>query len=184
MFTTSLFAAPKKYNVDTKKSTITWYGQKVVGKKHTGTLEIKSGTINVDGTTPISGEFLIDMTTLKNSDLKKKKWKLKLETHLKSPDFFDIVKYKTAKFSFKSVKPEKKGGHILYGDLTIKDKTQPAMIKISADIAAAAIKAKGSLEFDRSKFDVRYGSDQFFDNLGDKLISNIIKLDIVLIAAR
>ena len=34
----------------------------------------------------------------------------------------------------------------------------------------------GGLQFDRSQFDVRYGSDKFFDNLGDDLIKNEITI--------
>ena len=41
---------------------------------------------------------------------------------------------------------------------------------------------KTQLKVDRSKFDVRYGSNSFFDNLGDKAIDNIFILDIQLTA--
>jgi hypothetical protein len=33
------------------------------------------------------------------------------------------------------------------------------------------------LTFDRSKYNVRYGSGSFFENLGDKLILDSIKLE-------
>ena len=36
------------------------------------------------------------------------------------------------------------------------------------------------LVIDRTKFDVRYGSGSFFDNLGDKTISDDFKLDVKL----
>ena len=44
--------------------------------------------------------------------------------------------------------------------------------------------ATAKVTFDRSKFDVRYGSDSFFDNLGNKAISNEIELDVALIAEK
>ena len=37
------------------------------------------------------------------------------------------------------------------------------------------------IDIDRSKFDVRYGSNSFFDNLGDKAIDDIFKLEIKLV---
>ena len=36
------------------------------------------------------------------------------------------------------------------------------------------------LVFDRSKFNVRYGSDSFFDNLGNRLILNDVVLEVSL----
>ena len=36
------------------------------------------------------------------------------------------------------------------------------------------------LTIDRSKFDIRYGSDSFFDNLGDKTIYDNFEIDVTL----
>ena len=40
---------------------------------------------------------------------------------------------------------------------------------------------KAKLVFDRSKYDVRYGSGSFFENLGDKLILDDIELEATLV---
>jgi hypothetical protein len=37
---------------------------------------------------------------------------------------------------------------------------------------------KGKLIVDRTKFDIKYGSGSFFDNLGDKAIDNDFTLDL------
>ena len=42
------------------------------------------------------------------------------------------------------------------------------------------IVANTSLVFDRSKYDVRYGSGSFFENLGDNLILDDINIDVKL----
>jgi len=47
---------------------------------------------------------------------------------------------------------------------------------------ANKIAGSSELKIDRSKFDVRYGSDSFFDNLGDKTIHDEFKLTIQLVA--
>ena len=39
---------------------------------------------------------------------------------------------------------------------------------------------KATIEVDRSKYDVRYGSSSFFDNLGDKVIYDVFELDVEL----
>ena len=52
------------------------------------------------------------------------------------------------------------------GDLTIKGKTNP----ITFVISIYGSKATASVKIDRTKFDVRYGSTSFFDNLKDKAI--------------
>ena len=53
-------------------------------------------------------------------------------------------------------------------DVTIKGKTESiifsANVKLDGDKASATAK----ITLDRSKFDVRYGSESFFDDLGDK----------------
>ena len=40
---------------------------------------------------------------------------------------------------------------------------------------------KATIEVDRSKYDVRYGSSSFFDNLGDKVIYDVFELEVELI---
>jgi len=42
------------------------------------------------------------------------------------------------------------------------------------------LKAQAILSFDRSKYDVRFRSGKFFENLGDKLILDDIDIDIIL----
>ena len=178
------FANAESFKVDTSKSTVIWHGEKIVGSKHTGAIKIKSGSINIEKSKPTKGNFVIDMSTIKNSDVKDPKWKKKLENHLRSPDFFDIKKFKTAKYVIKSVKETGTGKYDLSGDLTIKGKTEPAKINTTATISKGLISAKGVLTFDRTKFDVKYGSGKFFENLGDKLISDMVTLDIQISASR
>src|SRR4051812_26497422 len=65
--------------------TVTWTGTGV-GKSHTGTLNIKSGTVQLQGEEVISGNFVVDMNSLTYENKK-------LEGHLKSADFFDVASY-------------------------------------------------------------------------------------------
>ncbi len=169
------------YKVDTKKSGINWVGEKVTGK-HNGTVNLDSGELKVkDG--KFFGEFTIDMTSITNQDIEDETYKKKLESHLKSDDFFSVEKHPGATFKISAVeKYEAKEGetanHIITGKLTIKDITHeikfPATISFEKDTFTATAK----FTIDRVKWDVRYNSGSFFENLGDKLIYDDIQLEL------
>ena len=42
--------------------------------------------------------------------------------------------------------------------------------------------AGAKFSIDRTKYDIRYGSDSFFDNLGDKAIKNEINFEVSLVS--
>ena len=66
---------------------------------------------------------------------------------------------------------------ILEGELTIKGITHPINFSITLN---SENNATAMLIFDRSKYDVRFRSGSFFDELGDKLILDDIKLEVAL----
>ena len=59
-----------------------------------------------------------------------------------------------------------KNSYSVTGDLTIKGKTSPVTFSISI----YGNKATASLKVDRTKYDIKYGSSSFFDDLKDKAI--------------
>lgn len=153
-----------KKEIKTENSKVVWKGYKVTGS-HVGTITIKSGHLNFNGDKLIGGSFEIDMTSITVTDLEGE-YKGQLEGHLKSDDFFGVEKYPTASLSFTKVKSKGKNSYKVTGDITIKGKTE----SITFDISVYGNKANASLKIDRTKFDVRYGSTSFFDNLKDKAI--------------
>lgn len=153
-----------KKEVKTDKSKLVWKGYKVTGS-HEGTIEIKSGHLVFDNDKLTGGEFVIDMTTIGATDLEGE-YKGKLDGHLKSDDFFGVDKYPTATLVFTKVKASGKNAYDVTGDMTIKGKKHP--VKFSISIYGS--KATASLKVDRTKYDVRYGSTSFFDDLKDKAI--------------
>jgi polyisoprenoid-binding protein YceI len=177
-----LLAASSRYEVKAAESTVNWTGRKVVGNSHTGTIAVKGGQVVFDDKGPQSGEFVIDMATIKNLDLTDAKDNQKLTGHLNSADFFDTAVHKTAMFKIKSVTSAPGGKFEAIGDLTIKGKTSPATITGLMAIAGDKLTADGAFKFDRTLYDVRYGSGKFFENLGDKMISDEIAIAIKLVA--
>ena len=161
--------------IDASKSKITWLGKKVTGQ-HGGTINIKEGNLVFAGKKLTGGTVTVDMTSLVSTDLKAGEGKEKLEGHLKSEDFFGTEKFPTSKIVFKKLVATGKNSYTVTADLSIKEKTNPItfVLTINGNTAAAALKV------DRTKFDIKYGSGSFFDNLGDKVISDEFELNVAL----
>ncbi|MFT4681071.1 MAG: polyisoprenoid-binding protein YceI [Granulosicoccus sp.] len=164
------------YVVDQNASTVVWTGSKITGGSHTGTVAIKSGEFSLSGGLIKTGSFVLDMTTIANTDLSGG-MKGKLEGHLKSEDFFSVEKHQTAEL--KITKGELHGDHMhASGNLTIKGITQPVKLEVTLSSKDGVFNASADVTVDRTKFDVKYGSDSFFDNLGDKAINNDISFKV------
>tara|TARA_Y100001980_G_C14527552_1_gene303170 strand:+ start:153 stop:845 length:693 start_codon:yes stop_codon:yes gene_type:complete len=165
------------YSIIQTQSKIIWEGKKVTGTSHSGDIKIKNSNVVVDLDGNVSGNIIIDMKSINNTDMSGKD-KSNLERHLKSPDFFDVNNFETGQITFNSV--ERNENKISFvGDLTVKGITNPITFDafIKKDINEM-ISTKSVIVFDRAKYDVRYGSGSFFENLGDNMISDDIKLDV------
>lgn len=166
--------AVEKVKVDTKTSTVNWTGKKVTGS-HTGNIKIKSGELQFDAGKLVGGSFEIDMTSIACTDLSGKPAD-NLVGHLKSEDFFGVEKFNTSKLVIKYAQMTSGNNYSINGDLTIKGVTQP----ISFTAAVDAKSATAEIKVDRTKYDIKYGSGSFFDNLGDKAIDNDFVLNVKL----
>lgn len=162
----SVFAA----DIDTAQSTLEWKASKVSGK-HNGKVPFKSGSLEMKDGKVISGEFVANISDFTVTDLSGK-WATKFINHMKSDAFFDTKKHPIATLKITSVK-----GNKATGDLTIKGKTN----KITFPMKKSGKTYSGEFTFDRTKFDMIYGSKNFFQNLGDKAIDNEVTLNYTLV---
>jgi polyisoprenoid-binding protein YceI len=181
----SLFAGNgpiETYRVDVSASKIAWQGYKVTGK-HNGTIQLKSGILQFQDGKLTGGQFVVDMATIECLDLQGGA-NAKLVGHLKSDDFFGVETFPTASLILSKVVYLDNNEYEVEGDLTIKGKTEKVMFKTTLDMAGNQALADASVKLDRSKFDVRYGSNSFFDNLGDKAIYDEFDLTISLVAGK
>ena len=154
----------EKKMVKAKESTVTWKAYKVTGS-HYGTVDLKEGALMFEGDKLTGGEFVVDMTTLVATDLQGE-YKGKLEGHLKNDDFFAVDKFATSKLVFTKVKATGKNSYEVKGDLTIKGITKPVML----DVSVYGSKATATAKVDRTLYNIKYNSGNFFENLGDKVI--------------
>lgn len=168
------FAADTKVEVDPASSKIVYVGKKVTGQ-HTGEVKISKGSLTFNKDALTGGEVEADMTSINNTDLTDAEYNKKFVDHMRSDDFFSVEKHKTAKLVIKKVEKLKAANEYkLTGDLTIKGKTAP----VTFNATATKEKANAKLTFDRTKYDIKYGSGKFFQGLGDKMINDEVELTV------
>ncbi|WP_378186976.1 YceI family protein [Aquimarina sp. W85] len=172
LFTSTVNAQRK--DIKASESTIEWTGKKITGS-HTGTLNFSDGYLEFKDDAIVGGAFTVDMTSLNVTDLEAGKGKEKLEGHLTSDDFFGTKNNPKAMLKVTSATKSDKT-YTVVGDLTIKGKTAP----ITFDLLVNDTVATTTLDVNRTVYDIKYGSGSFFDNLGDKAISDDFTLDVTL----
>ena len=182
-------AASATYSVDAQASTVEWEGTKLIGGGHQGTIPIAQGQLETSGDELVGGSFTLDVTGLENSDLGPDDGKAKLEGHLKSPDFFDVEQYPTAKFVITSVSPitDAEDGHNydITGNLTLKGTSRsitiPAMVTMDGDRITATTP---DFVIDRTEWGMEYGSGGLEGIAQDNIINDEVGLKLDLVAQR
>ena len=183
VFATLAFT-PKKdtaYKINTQRSEVTWTGKKVTGE-HTGKITLKEGSLSVDGKTIKGGSVEIDMNSITCTDLTDAGYNAKLVGHLKSKDFFNVEQFAASKFELTSVKASGEGYEVS-GKLTIKGISNDISFPASVKFEGKTVAIVGKATVNRTKYDIKYGSASFIENIGDKAISDEFMLDIKLIAS-
>jgi len=179
------------FSVDVESSSIEWIGKKVTGQ-HNGNISILYGNVSrylkTDNSTVIDGQFAIDMTSITNNDIESEEYNKYLVDHLNSSDFFDVEKFKTSTIKIVNndliTNQDSLYNTMITAEITIKGITQeivfPAKIIFSKDIATA----EGTINIDRTLFDIKYKSKNYFPDIGDKFIYNNFTLNFNIIAKK
>lgn len=152
--------------VDMKKSDFKWKGTKVTGM-HEGKISLKSADLKMADNRIKAGKFVMDMNSVTVTDLSNKTFAKKFIDHILSKDFFEVKKYPTA-----TLEIVRDTGKKLEGKMTIKGKTNRVIIPYTKE----GNMYSGTLKFDRTKYDLRYGSGSYFKGLGDKMIHDEVEL--------
>jgi len=175
-------AGPKKpatYVVNTTESVIEWEAKKVTGQ-HNGKVPLSGGQMVIDGKKLVSGNFEANMAELKTVELNGN-GSPRLDGHLKSDDFFSTEKFPKATFTMTNAKENGSGKYDITGDLVIKGISKP--VSFTAAVAPQGDKILGSatITIDRTKYDIKYRSSNWFENLGDKAIYDEFQIVVKLV---
>lgn len=174
------------YSVDTEQSIIEWTGRNPTNK-HFGTLKISDGRLVVqDGI--FTGDFEIDVRSIKNTNLAGDELQPVLIAHLLSDDFLFAEKYPEATFTIEAAHPlsessltapnyEIRGALKLHG---VSDEiTFPATV---SNLDGGAIAAEAHFDIDRTRWKIIYGSSRFFEHLGMHVVFDLISLQVRIFA--
>lgn len=169
------------YKISTDNSAIEWVGKKISGQ-HSGTIAIKSGDLQLKGKEIIGGSFVMDMSSIKVTDIAESNpQNKKLLVHLENADFFDVAKYPEAKMVIESVVKKSDNVFTVTGNLTIKDKTNPISFEstVSGQTKNTII-TRANLKIDRTKYGIVYKSS----TLGEAMINDVFDLNIKLVGIK
>jgi len=175
------------YRVDLENSSLVWSGRNI-SKRHHGTIDLSGGQVVFDNGKLKSGSFSLDMHTITNLDLQDDNWRAVLHRHLMSDDFFYVERYPTVDFELKGAAliagatPGSPNVEIA-GTLTIKDTVRPLCFPaVVARQDDGSIKAHAVLDFDRTLWNVSYGSGKLFERLGMHLVHDLISIELFIVA--
>lgn len=180
----TLIQAQEVFRVNPDRSSLTWSGSSLFGfGGHEGTVKLKEGRLLKTDDKITGGVFIIDMTTIANTD---GDYNQNLVEHLKNEDFFDVKEYPTAKLAMTKVKyhdpnntPDSNKTYLrIDADLTIKGITQS--IQYEAEINDRHTHIAARLKIDRTRWKVDFGSKSMGANLKNEIISDAIEFKIIL----
>jgi len=170
--------------IDVDKSTVIWKGSSLFGfGGHEGTVKIKEGQLRKTNDKIVGGTFIMDMTTIANTD---GGYNEDLVGHLKNGDFFDVEEHPTAKLVITRVKYHDQSNtpksDLVYirinGILTIKGNALP--IEFEAEIHPKDTQIRARMKIDRTRWDVSFGSKGVSSSMKNSLISDAIEFNISL----
>lgn len=172
----------KYFIIDTKESVVTWKGAMLIGSNsHTGYVYISKGELMIDNGQLVGGTAEVDMNTIEDEAHGSDNGLIK---HLKDPDFFDVKKFPISTIVLTKAASINGENKKVTGNLTIKGITHPVTFPAKIEVKDGIVKMNGKLVIDRTKWDIRYNSGKFYENLADKTISDSVEFHIKIVAKK
>jgi polyisoprenoid-binding protein YceI len=172
--------APAPFTVDVAKSTFKWTGKKVAGS-HWGYVKFSDGALQIEKGILKGGSFNVDMATIDCQDTQGE-WGQKLVGHLKADDFFGTDKFPKSTLVIKTATSKGANQYDVIADLTIKGISQEIAFPATVTIDGVTANATANFSVNRTQYGIKYGSGNFFQNLGDKAIDDNFNVEVNLVA--
>ncbi|TPV93716.1 MAG: YceI family protein [Myxococcales bacterium FL481] len=159
----------KSFRLDGSKSKIGFVGAKVTGD-HRGHFGELTGKLEAAGGEPAKLEIEVKTASVEADHEK-------LTGHLKSPDFFDVEKFPTAKFVAKTFAKEAKDGatHKVTGELELHGVKKEVSFPATIEASDAGAKGKAAFTINRKDFGIEYPGKP------DDLIKDDVLLELELV---
>lgn len=149
--------AQEKLDINTNKSSIKWIGELTFSfGGHEGNIKFKEGYFIKKEALITGGEFIIDMNSITNTDIKEKVGRDNLVDHLKKSDFFDTKKHPVSKLTITKVKYFKDESMRIEANLTIKGITKPIRFNATPNYQEKSLTTR--FKVDRKGWNVNYQS--------------------------
>ncbi len=162
-------------------SILNWKANQI-GGGHYGTFNVESGTISLSENSITGGSFVIDIKSLKVTDVKEKEDNKDITDHLLNPDFFDSDKFPKAYFTITKVE-----GAVISGNLKMKGIEKNISFPVKLNVTDNTLSlTSDTFTIDRTVWGITKSSGKFFDpvKLGDHLIKDDVELSINITAKR
>lgn len=166
----------RKFKIAPGQSSIEWVGKKVTGA-HNGSIAIREGELVWNGGLLVSGRVVVDTQSIKILDITDAATNAQFAGHLASDDFFSSDRYPEAVLEIHSMVNER-----VEANLTIKGITHPISFDVYINAVDDVITATARLVVDRTLYNMKFRSGNFFKDLGDTLIYNDFELNVFVTA--
>ena len=161
------------YTIDIDRSSISWTGYGELGSfEQNGTIKFKEGSIEMTDGQLEHAQIVVDMKSIEHEDAQ-------LKRHLKNKDFFHVQKYPEARLELERIENDE-----VSGLLFIRGKEGSVVFPISFQEDDNALVIKGKMTVDRTKFDIKYNSSSFFQDLGNYAIKNEFDLEFEMVCTK
>jgi len=168
-----------KYTLTKEKHTISWEATKITGSKHSGIIKAVNGKFKVEDGSISRGVLSFEMDSFEVTDLTGED-KADFDGHLKSEDFLDIEKYPVARLDMNGSFIDNNGEM----NLSCSFDFHGVVVDYIVPFTVEQIKMKGRFGYqingkfmiDRTKHNITYGSGSVFEDLGDRVINDDVKI--------
>lgn len=181
--------ARRTYVLDPAQSQLRWQGRNA-NVTHQGGLSFASGSLELVGD-ELKGEVVVDMKSVVNFNLDDS-LKSVLVHHLMSDDFFFAARFPTARLTVTNgvrVRDAAPGqaNYEVQAELAIKDVAAPLAFRTTVAPAVLENGRQGvcleaHFDFDRTHWNVLYGSGRFYTRLGMHLVYDPISIEARIVA--